>query len=348
MKKIIILPALVFAMFSCSTDNNTSEEVEQLQQSKNVYVLGYEKESGINTLRVWKNGVPSNISDGIKTALPRDFFVEGDNVYVVGCQDDANGIRQASLWKNGVKSSLSNGTGQNYANGIFVQNNQVNIVGSINGFQEASYWLNGTYNTLPITSTFSKTADKIHGDANNICIAGEIIESGSKSKAVVWINNNLFNLTDGSTRAIPQRVLLSGGFVYTLLYLNNKAVIAKTNSASGTTLIELMTQNGVDAHPTDFAITSSGDVYIVGYEVINGFDTPFLFKNGARQNYFATVPTSVIPTSIFIDGVDVYVSGTEDTPSGVDLIRVWKNGQIQNINLSSSAQDRYATRIIVK
>jgi hypothetical protein len=344
MKKIILFPALVFALFSCSTDN-TSEESEQ---PKNVYVLGYEKESGINTLKLWKNGVSSNVSDGIKTALPRDLYVDGNNVYVVGCQEDLNGVRQAALWKNGVKTSLSNGTGQNYANGVFVQNNQVNVVGSINAFQEASYWLNGAYNTLPVTSTFSKTADKIHGDANNICIAGEVIESGSKSKAVVWINNTLFNLTDGTTRAIPQRVLISGGFVYTLLYLNNKTVIAKTSSTSGTTLIELMTQNGVDAHPTDFAITSSGDTYVVGYEVINGFDTPFLFKNGVRQNYFTTVPTSVIPTSIFIDGVDVYVSGTEDTVSGVDLIRVWKNGQIQNINLSSAAQDRHSTRIIVK
>lgn len=72
-------------------------------------------------IRVWKNGVPTDYSDGLHEAFATSMFVAGDDVYVSGYEWNDNIKMVAKIWKNGVATSLSDGTSNAEANCVFVQ-----------------------------------------------------------------------------------------------------------------------------------------------------------------------------------------------------------------------------------
>jgi hypothetical protein len=77
--------------------------------------------------------------------------------------------------------------------------------------------------------------------------------------------------------------------------------------------------------------TSSTGVYIAGYVPgnISGLYVATLWKDGV-PTYLADLNNFSFATGVYVDGNDVYVTGSESilTSSGLSLGRVWKNGSV--------------------
>jgi hypothetical protein len=73
-----------------------------------VYVLVTESNGTGDVIKLFKNGVPTNLTSGAARAEGRSLFVSGTDVYASGYEDNGTtGI--AKLWKNGVATN-SGGT----------------------------------------------------------------------------------------------------------------------------------------------------------------------------------------------------------------------------------------------
>lgn len=78
-----------------------------------VYVAGTERlgSSGAGVIKLWKNGVVQNITDGTTDAVATSLHVNGNDVYIGGNQKPIGAINTtATLWKNGVAQPLSGTT----------------------------------------------------------------------------------------------------------------------------------------------------------------------------------------------------------------------------------------------
>lgn len=63
-----------------------------------VYVAGYENKSAI----LWKNGVPTTLTDNTTEVSVNDLLISGNDIYVAGA-DHGAGV----IWKNGIKEILA-------------------------------------------------------------------------------------------------------------------------------------------------------------------------------------------------------------------------------------------------
>jgi len=79
------------------------------------------KISGANIATIWKNGTPTQLTDGTRNASAYAVFVNGSDVYVSGYEENLSGeVRIATIWKNGKPTNLSSGIKPSFATGIFV------------------------------------------------------------------------------------------------------------------------------------------------------------------------------------------------------------------------------------
>lgn len=82
-----------------------------VSNSGDVYVAGTENDSVAGIIRLWKNGIPSYITDGSTDANTRSLYVDGNDVYIGGSEKPIGAINTtATLWKNGVPQPLSAST----------------------------------------------------------------------------------------------------------------------------------------------------------------------------------------------------------------------------------------------
>lgn len=89
-----------------------------------MYALGQEYNvSATLTAKIWKNGVPTSLSDGTNHAYAKSLFINGNDVYVSGMEVNSSGKLVAKYWKNGVKTNLTNGTYDAYSSAIVVTTN---------------------------------------------------------------------------------------------------------------------------------------------------------------------------------------------------------------------------------
>lgn len=94
-------------------------------------------------VKIWKNGIPDNLTDGTKQAISNSLFVNGSDVYVSGYEND--GITCiASVWKNKIVTIAGSGlykkTGIINANSVFVHKDDLYVV--VNEGFTAKTWKN--------------------------------------------------------------------------------------------------------------------------------------------------------------------------------------------------------------
>lgn len=137
--------AVAKAVFVSGTDVYVSSEENIDPQDGNL--PGYQ---GIGStplsksvIRIWKNRVPDNLTDGTKQAIGNSLFVNGSDIYVAGYEND--GITcSAKVWKNKIATSLGSGlygkTGIINANSVFVHKDDLYLV--VNEGFTAKTWKN--------------------------------------------------------------------------------------------------------------------------------------------------------------------------------------------------------------
>ena len=108
MKKTIALSILILFCVSCTKDDDTSLPAEQTV--KDDYTCGYEINGASKSVaKYWKNGFPTNLSDGTKNAYTTSIKIVGSDIYITGFENlDSNS--QALYWKNGERFNITDGT----------------------------------------------------------------------------------------------------------------------------------------------------------------------------------------------------------------------------------------------
>jgi hypothetical protein len=102
---------------------------------------------------VWKNGVPTSLTDSLHESSAESVFVSGSDVYAAGyaAQTSQGSGTAATYWKNGEQVTLSNVNGSN-ATSIFVSGTDVYVAGG-DPVNTAEYWENGMAAPLIGSST---------------------------------------------------------------------------------------------------------------------------------------------------------------------------------------------------
>lgn len=323
MKKLSIL-IIIFCTISCSNDNSSKDE-ESKAAIKDIYVCGYEKKS--NTGRfiatVWKNGVATSLTDGTNNAVANDVAVSGNDIYVVGFQEDANGVQTARLWKNGTQASLASTPGS-LANKVVVNGDDVYILGRAieNNSYVQKIWKNG------ILSTLQGDRRSIVVNNNNVYTVGI-----QDDRARFWTNEAGSNLTNGDSYSAAHDIEVKGNDVYIVgVEVVNKISVAK------------LWKNGIASNLSDGKFTNvainisvvGNDVYVLGYE--NNLVTSYkVWKNGEviwKENFSSNDLKAV--------GQDFYLLNNTGQTA-----KIVKNGVLENLSsaLSSSANALFITTI---
>lgn len=96
-----------------------------------------------SVVKIWKNGMTENWTDGTKQAIGNSLFVDGKDTYVSGYEND-NTTCTASLWKNKIVANAGSGlyqkTGIINANSVFVHKDDLYVV--VNEGFTAKSWKN--------------------------------------------------------------------------------------------------------------------------------------------------------------------------------------------------------------
>lgn len=82
-----------------------------------IYVTGFQWTStSTSKLKMWKNGIATNITNGTNSVIGNDIFIKGNDIYIAGNEDG-----KITYWKNGTATYLTNGSNWGEATGIFVK-----------------------------------------------------------------------------------------------------------------------------------------------------------------------------------------------------------------------------------
>jgi len=266
-KKLSIL-IIIFCILSCSS-NDSSNEDETKATVKDIYVCGLEQRSstGKYIATVWKNGVASSLTDGTNDAIANDITVSGNDVYVVGYEENVNGAQVARLWKNGVQVDFVN-TPRSAADFVEVSGNEVYIIGLLyeNNSNVQKIWKNG------IASTLQGDTRSMAVNNNDVYTVG--IQDGN---ARVWTNGAVSSLTNG----------YSSSGAYDVEIKNNDVYIVGAEKIGNASVARLW-KNGVASNLSDGKISTTAlnisitgkDVYVSGYESTSSQFNSKVWKNG--------------------------------------------------------------------
>ena len=294
-----------------------------------VYVVGFEGA----TAKLWKNGTPTDLSDG-GAAQAWAIDVVGEDVYVVG--NEFNGsVLVAKLWTNGQESNLENETNTVYPVDIEVVNGDIYVAGFeyvTNGKSVAKVWVNGVSTTLsnPNSGAQAWALQVVNGD---VYVVG-YESNGSNTIAKVWKNGQETSLTDGSSNAAAYGIQVVGDDVY-IVGNDGFTVTVWKNGVPEPLTDGVSTENAYDIQVVD------NDIYVVG----RFGNKATVWKNGVptelTQQY-----TSSNASAIQVLSDNVFVSGIVYRSMGGFDSAIWEN-QEQTI-LSGGQSNAEAKDIFVK
>ena len=154
--------------------------------------------------KLWKNGEVHDLTDGRYYAWANSVYVSGDDVYVVGHENNASGRSVAKLWKNGKMHNLTNGTRDGWATSVFVSGNDVYVTGyerNAHNYDVAKLWKNGVGQNLTNENgiEISAEAQSVYVSGSDVYVVGSVwsAQSNYHNVAKLWKNGVAQDLTDG-------------------------------------------------------------------------------------------------------------------------------------------------------
>lgn len=263
---------------------------------------------------VWKNEAADTLASG---SVAQSVFVDGNDTYVAGWSWNSAGTPIATYWKNGNAVTLADGTTDTWAKSIVVSGGDVYVAGFAYGNRvDARCWKNGVSQPLASGGATSTIAVSCFISGSDVYVAGWVFNLNGQPVAAYWKNGDLVLLTDGTSPCMAESIFVTGHDVY----------------VAGT--IDLQLSNTL---PTA--------VFAIGTEGIATY-----WKNGKA----VTLSSNGRAQSIFVNGPDVYVSGSiysTDvvglTPGGStfgDLAVYWKNGNVVKL-VNDKNSDAYSISV---
>jgi hypothetical protein len=174
-----------------------------------VYVAGYEYKTtqvGPNqyvenpVAKYWKNGVPTELNDGLTLGIAYSIFLAGNDIYVAGelCQTMSAGCNRATYWKNGTPVVLTSQT-QTAADSIVASGADVYVAGNDGhtGANVADFWKDGNFVQL-VTGSALSAANQVVVSGNDVYVGGANTNSQGNETAGYWKNGVFVPVTDGT------------------------------------------------------------------------------------------------------------------------------------------------------
>ena len=297
----------------------------------NIYVAG-EAENGV---RVWKNGIATNLYNSINSLRVNDMFVSGNDIFVVGYEESGNGYKIAKLWRNGSSVNLSELGKDAEATAVYVNGADVYVVGteklSLNSpFNIAKLWKNGV--AVNLTSSTSS------GYAHDICVAnGDVYVVGvdfhsSPYYSWIWKNGVLSNLTNFNR--VPVSITVLNNDVYILGGDNGPDPLLWKNGT-----ITTLGVSGYNYQCFDIEVSGS-DVYFSALKQQVGNTSKYAYYKNGIENIVTNNITVGTGFDVKVKGNDVYYAGSaiiSIPPTSPNWkAQLWKNGQ--SISLHHSGQ----------
>lgn len=288
-----------------------------------VYVTGYKNADDFlqRTGYLWKNGEATQIPIN----QPNSLFISGEDVYVTGnYMDETMKYTTCSMWKNGNLTLYPETNSRGVS--IFVSDGNVYIAGHAGG-NLAYLWTNGVMERLiPSDSPLFPTsaAYSVFVSDGDIYVAGNHVPNRDKyiRLATYWKNGEPIYLTDGTSHAQINSIVVAEGVVYAAGRENSRPVFWIDGVP---TYLEGFEANSI-------RVSDSGDVYVAAH---SPGGAPTIWKNGEQIRLSEQTGRA---WSIFLYGEDVYVTGYINK-QGENVAVVWKNGVPTELPEGSEALD---------
>jgi hypothetical protein len=319
----LLLAATLFTLTHCGSDD-PKPVVEPVVvepvvvKPHDVYTAGSFNTGTAYVPAYWKNG---NLVKLAETQGDADVIaVDGEDVYVIGSLDDNSNKKR--LWKNGVMTDFSDGTNGTYIYSLRILNGDIYAVGmlsTLNG-DDATYWKNGIPHT--ITTGLDSRAYDIAIVGNDIYVVGFQYNENGMSVATFWKNDVGTPLTDGTTYADANGIIVVNNDVYINGHDNSTLKVWK----NGVVTISGAEQNSGTA--IGGIALLKDDIYVTGYEKNGDIYEAKYWKNGTA--FLLPKPTDALSTycySIAVAGDDIYFLG-ETAVNNTYPALVWKNFEL--------------------
>ena len=172
---------------------------------------------GMNTVaKFWKNGVETRLTDGSRRAEAYAIAVSGNDVYVLGTEDDGARNNISKFWKNGTAVILPDFIG-GLTTSMAVVGNDVYIGGSqLNGtVRVPAYWKNGVVTKLADGTKDEYVSAIAVDEDNTVHLAGYKYTTFNHTIARYWNSKGTStNLSDGTTANHPHAIAVYGKDVF--------------------------------------------------------------------------------------------------------------------------------------
>ncbi|MFM9989569.1 hypothetical protein [Flavobacterium sp.] len=319
MKKILLVLTVFAILTSCS--KNEVQITPELPV--NIYAAGRGQNSSA-TMRqavVWKNGVPTYLTDGTREGYAYSVFVKNNDVHVAGHEKNTNGILEGKYWKNGVLQNLNiNTTVGSTCVSVFVYNDDVYVLGTNNG--AVVYWKNGVQNTVTGIGTAIPTSIVVTFNSVYVLVT-------ENNSVKVWKNGVITTLSDGIKSDEAKSLCIENGNVFVLAEETYNAQKKIKYWRSGVLTYLTSTSNNIYA----FSIAvSNGNVCIGGIEA----NKAKYWLNGIPNNVSNSTSNSVIYALTYFNGT-IYSTGFDN-----GIMKFWENATDLNITITSVNNDPYS------
>jgi hypothetical protein len=171
-----------------------------------VYVAGWQRKTTqldpthilhTQVATYWKNGMPTELTNGTALSIAYSIFVSEADVYVAGfaCQNLAPNCGIATYWKNGVQVQLTNIT-DSTATSVFVSGTDVYASGNQNN-DVAQLWKDEA--PVHLGGAFSgSAANQVFVSGFDVFVGGASLNNSGVSTATYWKNGLPIPVGDGT------------------------------------------------------------------------------------------------------------------------------------------------------
>jgi hypothetical protein len=327
--KIQILSALVCsAIFALSCKKDKTQPTATLAD---VFVAGTEADNntGKDISTVWQNGVINSQATSTNQTYARAVCVDGSDVYTTGYEND--GVWKWKVWKNGdVLYTFSEGEPTD-GNAIAVAGGDVYTAGHLYLQSIGKHYAIAFKNQQPL---YVLTDGNAQAEGTGIAISGsDVYVAGYYgTETRLWKNGVMETLNNASGyRGVA--VTIKGTDVYVLGH--SYTLPLKTRVWKNGVSTDIASGSG-DAFGKSIAIADNNDVYIAGYEMLNGKAAARVWKNGTPAT-LNDGTKHAFANAIAIKGNDVYVAGEErDANNSREFATIWKNGTQTSLSVNNS------------
>ncbi|WP_370086524.1 Ig-like domain-containing protein [Ekhidna sp.] len=216
-----------------------------------------------NTL-LWKNSEEIILGNGYNEV--KEIAIKGNDVYA------AVGNGKVFRWNESEELELLSDDASR-AHSIFIKNEDI-YVGGLKKISEEfrpAIWKNGS--ELILNNDEYTWVTDVFVDGDDFYVCGYEYIGGGLSHARYWKNTVKTNLTDGSTKAIPQSIAVKDGDIYIGGSLNNRPAIWKNEEAT------FYAESGIDGSINEIQF-HDGNLYAAGEISLESSSYGVVWKNG--------------------------------------------------------------------